>query len=93
MRRHVKGNDLVMLTEITEFHSIVAIMAVYNEELVRTSHPTLCMLIEVLQPCKTMLKERPTFFTNQEDPIGPIHNRLVLGIILFSTFKDNEGRH
>jgi hypothetical protein len=49
---------------------VVALMAVYDQQLVGTYTTRLCIGIKVLQPGKTKLVQRPAIRTDFNDPVS-----------------------
>ena len=89
MRRHTESDNLVILAVLIKLRCSVALVAVKDEQSVRSSCARLSMSIKVLYPVKAKLVGSPPIVANTKYPVR-LEVLIPARLVEFS-FQDHKG--
>jgi hypothetical protein len=69
VRQHAQRVDIVLLAELLKFQRVVALMAIKDQQLMRSNHLALYMLDKVLQPLNSYLVGCPAIIAHSNSPV------------------------
>jgi hypothetical protein len=92
MRWYVERNDVVYLTEQLEFHRIMALVAIKNEEAIDSLRLGPCMSFNVLEPFRPECVRSPAVIAHINTPFAR-YLIAIPGSEMALAGKDDKGRN